>query len=112
MTHFPWIFPTCYRLLTLCGWVVGSGLSLLLAIPPALALPPVEDTPEEILRAETSFAARSPLDNQALTPSEYAVVIAELEQHRAAEPTLNPKLKRLIYLLKLRKFYRSILPFL
>ena len=39
---------------------------------PAIALPPPEDLPEEILRTEIITEARSPIDGQPITPAEYA----------------------------------------
>ena len=37
-----------------------------------LALPPPEDTPEEVLRTEIFLTARSPVDGKPLTAAEYA----------------------------------------
>ena len=91
------------------------GLSLIvgfsMAFPSAaVALPPADDIPEEVLRSQTILGARSPIDNQPLSPSEYEQLQAELAEDDTA-PRRSPKLERLIFLLKLRKFYRSLWPF-
>ena len=78
---------------------------------PGRALPPPDDTPEEVLRNQTTFGGRSPLDNSALSPSEYEALRATLIDAQATRPRVSPKLQRLILLLKLRKLLRAILPF-
>ena len=74
------------------------------------ALPPPEDTPEEILRTEIILHGRSPIDNRPLTASEYV-----MENDRIAQSSLNttidPKIRELIFLLRLRKLLKTITPF-
>lgn len=77
---------------------------------PALALPPPDEIPEEILRAEADLAARSPIDNRPLSPSEYEQLRAS-QQSRQRDPQVSPEVEQLIFLLKLRQGLRSILPF-
>jgi len=77
---------------------------------PAVSLPPPEDVPEEILRTEIITEARSPIDGKPLTAAEYAQLQAELAQN-PVPPDVNPKLKRLIFLLRLRQMLRTIIPF-
>jgi len=77
----------------------------------ALALPPPEDTPEEVLRTEIFLTARSPIDGKPLTAAEYAQLQAKL-QTRPAPPTLNPQVREIVFLLQLRKAIRTFLPFL
>ncbi|NES21551.1 MAG: hypothetical protein F6K41_22135 [Symploca sp. SIO3E6] len=89
-----------------CMWL---GLTLLMA-KPAVSLPPPEDVPEEILRTEIITEARSPIDGKPLTAAEYAQLQAELAQN-PIPPDVNPKLKRLIFLLRLRQMLRTIIPF-
>ena len=77
---------------------------------PAIALPPPEDLPEEILRQEIIFEGRSPLDGKPLTPSEYV----ELEEFLARDP--NPpnianNVEGLIILLRIRSAFRALTPF-
>jgi hypothetical protein len=74
-----------------------------------LALPPPEDIPEEILRSEIITEGRSPLDNQRLSAREYAELKAELAKSKYP-PELNPKIKQLIFLLKLRQLGRFLIP--
>ncbi|NEP59592.1 MAG: hypothetical protein F6K31_21705 [Symploca sp. SIO2G7] len=89
-----------------CMWL---GLTLLMA-KPAVGLPPPEDVPEEILRTEIITEARSPIDGKPLTAAEYAQLQAELAQNPIS-PDVSPKLKRLIFLLRLRQLLRTIIPF-
>ena len=89
-----------------CMWL---GLTLLVA-KPAVGLPPPEDVPEEILRTEIITEARSPIDGKPLTAAEYAQLQAELAQNPVS-PDVNPKIKRLIFLLRLRQMLRTIIPF-
>ncbi|NEP12747.1 MAG: hypothetical protein F6K14_21570 [Symploca sp. SIO2C1] len=85
------------------------GLTLLVA-KPAVGLPPPEDVPEEVLRTEIITEARSPIDGKPLTAAEYAQLQAELAQN-PIPPDVNPKIKRLIFLLRLRQMLRTIIPF-
>lgn len=92
---------------------VGIGLGLgmqMMIMNTAVALPPPEEIPEEILRAEADLAARSPFDNRPLSPSEYEQLRA-LQQDRRRDPEVAPEVEQLIFLLKLRQGLRSILPF-
>lgn len=93
---------------------LGAGVGILLALTsrvPILALPPPQDTPEEVLRTEIITEARSPIDGKPLTAGEYAQLQAQL-QARSVTPPLNPKLKRNIFLLRLRRLIRTVAPFL
>jgi hypothetical protein len=78
---------------------------------PVLALPPPEETPEEVLRTEIITEARSPVDGKPLTAAEYAELQAQLQARRAS-PQLNPKVKETIFLLRFRKLIRTFFPFL
>ncbi|HSM83936.1 MAG TPA: hypothetical protein VLS96_19760 [Nodosilinea sp.] len=77
----------------------------------ALALPPPDDMPEEVLRTEIITEARSPLNGEPLSAQEYAVVQEQLRDPNT-EPIVNPDLAQLIQLLELRRVFRPILPFL
>lgn len=90
---------------------LGTGF-LGISIAPALALPPPEDQPEEIQRTEIITEARSPLDGKPLTAAEYAELQAQLQARRQTTATLNPGLRRLITLLRVRQGIRSVFPFL
>jgi hypothetical protein len=75
-----------------------------------LALPPPEDIPEEILRTEIILEGRSPINNQPLSASEYAKVQEKIAQSDFRTP-ISPKIRELIFLLRLRKLFRTITPF-
>ncbi|MBF2078768.1 MAG: glutathione S-transferase [Synechococcales cyanobacterium T60_A2020_003] len=87
-----------------------STCSILTLTHAAAALPPPEDTPEEVLRTEIILEARSPLDGEPLTAAEYA----ELQDYlsRYPEPEIAPEIRQLIRLLYLRRAIRSVFPFL
>ncbi len=85
---------------------------LLVSAESVRALPPPEDIPEEVLRAEIITGARSPIDGSVLTPSEYAALQAELAQAPPEKIELSPKIRRNIGLLRLRKFIKTFLPFI
>lgn len=74
------------------------------------ALPPAEDIPEEILRTEIILEGRSSIDGKALSAAEYEELQAELVQTRL-DPEIDPDIQQLIFLLQLRKFFKTIIPF-
>jgi len=88
---------------------LSLGLSFVIA-KPALSLPPPEDVPEEVLRTEIIIEARSPIDGKPLTAAEYAQLKAELSEP-STPPELNPKIRQLIFLLRLRQLFRTVTPF-
>lgn len=75
-----------------------------------LALPPVEDVPEEILRTEIILEGRSPIDNQPLSASEYEELEAELRESHL-DPQINEDIRQIIFLLQIRKLIKTIIPF-
>lgn len=74
------------------------------------ALPPAEDVPEEILRTEIILEGRSPVDGSALSASEYEELQANLRESRFA-PEITGDIQRLVFLLQIRKFIKTIIPF-
>lgn len=86
--------------------------STALSLSSALALPPPEDEPEEVLRTEIILEARSPIDGEPLTAAEYAELQAQIEAENRQIGTVPQRLRRLITLLRIRKALRTILPFL
>lgn len=84
--------------------------SVVLVSQPSLALPPSEDIPEEILRTEIILDARSPIDGQPLTASEYVQLQAQLAQSPYPS-NLNSEIQQLIFLLEIRKFFKTLTPF-
>lgn len=85
------------------------GITVLLA-KPALGLPPPEDVPEEVLRTQIITEARSPIDGKPLTAAEYAQLKALLAE-RSTPPELTPKIRQLLFLLRLRQLLRIVTPF-
>ncbi|NJL49046.1 MAG: hypothetical protein HC929_18275 [Leptolyngbyaceae cyanobacterium SM2_5_2] len=90
--------------------LLGSG-GLVLGAWPALALPPPDEVPEEILRTEIITEARSPLNGEPLSAEDYAILQEQLSSLNR-DPQVNPELARLIFLLELRRVVRPILPFI
>ncbi len=77
----------------------------------AAELPAIEpDLPEEVLRSEILLDGRSPFDGKRLTATEYAELRQEIEQANEVEPQLAPQIRRLVGLIKLRKFIKQVLP--
>jgi len=74
-----------------------------------LALPPPQDIPEEVLRTEVIVEARSPADGEPLTAAEYAELRSQLEEPGFA-PVVSPKLRQLIFLLRIRKTINTLSP--
>lgn len=75
-----------------------------------LALPPTEDIPEEILRTEVILEGRSPVNGEALAAAEYEELKAKLAQTNF-RPQLDPAVQQIIFLLQIRKFIKTIIPF-
>ncbi|QMS91935.1 hypothetical protein HUN01_31655 [Nostoc edaphicum CCNP1411] len=75
-----------------------------------IALPPPEDTPEEILRTKIIIEARSPIDGKFLTAAEYVQLQAQLQE--VPPPKLDPNIRDQIFLLRLRKTLFQFFPFL
>ena len=75
-----------------------------------LALPPIEEVPEEVLRTEIILEGRSPIDGKPLSAKEYEELQAQLAQSRFS-PQINPEIRQLIFLLQIRKLIKTIIPF-
>ncbi|MBI4783204.1 MAG: hypothetical protein HY785_18060 [Oscillatoriophycideae cyanobacterium NC_groundwater_1537_Pr4_S-0.65um_50_18] len=84
---------------------------LLVALP-VQALPPPEDTPEEVLRTEVITEARSPLDGSPMTAAEYAELEAQMRDPSLHQPQVAQRYRDLVTLLRLRRAIRSVFPFL
>ncbi|MGB8702787.1 MAG: hypothetical protein WCD18_25510 [Thermosynechococcaceae cyanobacterium] len=79
----------------------------------AQTLPPSEDIPEEVLQTQAIESARSRLDGQAQSPHTYA----QEQQHLRVMPEdvparLAPEVYQTIFLLRLQKLMKGLLPFL
>jgi|GEM_PF-516604 len=101
------------KAIKLLSLIVISGTFFVLSSSwrsPVIALPPPEDTPEEILRTKIIIEARSPIDGKSLTSAEYIQLQAQLQL--APPPKLDPKIREQIFLLRLRKTLLQFFPFL
>jgi hypothetical protein len=85
------------------------GYELLMALP-AVALPPPEDIPEEVLRTEIITEARSPVDGRPLSAAEYAELQAQLETP-GQPPSVPSNIRQLIFLLQIRRTFLQFFPF-
>lgn len=85
-------------------------VSLVANFSSALALPPPDEVPEEILRTEIILDARSPIDGEPISADEYAELQAYLEDGAGTTPSVSSDLQHLITLLRLRKFIRIFVP--
>jgi len=72
------------------------------------ALP--EDQPEEVLRTEIILEARSPIDGEPLSAEEYIIIQDQIAQNDV-EIEIKPEIKKLVFLLRLRKLLKSLTPF-
>jgi hypothetical protein len=97
------------------GWLIGLLYSLGMGYHPLCAapLPPVEDTPEEMMQIEVAEDAVSRLNGEVVTP------VTEAQQRDALRipeedlpARLTPKVYQVILLLRLRSVVRGLLPFL
>lgn len=89
---------------------VLSLLTTLSVAVPAMALPPPEEVPEEILRTEIITEARSPVDGERLSAAEYAELEEELQAGDRV-PQLPPSVRQVIFLLQIRRALQQVLPF-
>ncbi len=96
--------------LQICGQLCGLGFSVMGIVTPSVALPPPEDTPEEVLRTKIILEARSRIDGQPLTAAEYAKLQADLAESPYA-PELSPQVREIIFLLQIRQMLRILTPF-
>ncbi|MBV5260543.1 hypothetical protein FLX56_19205 [Synechococcus moorigangaii CMS01] len=83
--------------------------ALLGTAPLAIALPPPDDLPEEVLRTEIITEGRSPIDGAPVTATEYAEIQQE-QGERNLPPTVNADVQHTIFLLRLRKLIQTVLP--
>ena len=77
---------------------------------PACALPPAEDTPEEILRTQISSEFYSILNGETLTADEYTELQAILEAGPETPPQLSSEIRHIIFLLRIRKLLKTFIP--
>jgi hypothetical protein len=92
--------------------IILTSSSLISPIAIAGNLPPANDLPEEILRAEIIVEARSPIDGKPLSATEFAELVVRVEQQLARDDataaTKNSPFKDVLVLIRLRKFLKSL----
>lgn len=94
----------------LLKWSISINIiGLLLWLNSAVALPPPEDIPEEVLRTEIITEGRSPIDGKPLTAREYTEIKAKLAESPYPSE-VNSKLEHVIFLLKVRKMLKTFFP--
>ena len=99
-------------MLLLRGYLLGAiAVGLWAVAKPAVALPPPEELPEEVMRTEIILEARSPIDGQPLSPADYAALEEELRDPNRPV-TLATDVRSLVQLLQIRRVVRPILPFI
>lgn len=90
---------------------VTSILGIVRLHSAAIALPPPEEPPEEILRTEIIIETRSPLDGSSLSAAEYAELEVQL-QAPPEHPSVSSDIRSLIFLLQIRRVIKPIIPFI
>ncbi|MBD1913834.1 MULTISPECIES: hypothetical protein [unclassified Leptolyngbya] len=86
------------------------GLSIALPLTPAVALPPPDDIPEEVLRTQIVLEGRSPEDGELLSAREYAEQDAATDANLNAPGIVTGQIAQLVTLLRIRKALRFVLP--
>lgn len=86
------------------------GLSIALPFSPAVALPPPEDVPEEVLRTQIVLEGRSPETGELLSATEYAEQDAETDANLNAPGVVTGQIAQLVTLLRIRKALRLVIP--
>ncbi|MEB3269525.1 MAG: hypothetical protein VKJ09_13355 [Leptolyngbya sp.] len=94
-----------------CRWGIALSLGMGWGLmPPAAALPPPEEIPEEVLRTEIITEGRSPLTGEVLSAAEYAQLQATLEQ--ADIQQAPDSFRTVIFLLQVRRVIKPVIPLL
>ncbi len=95
---------TIVLLLLACVSIGNTGVQ-------AAELPAIEpDLPEEVLRSEILLDGRSPFDGKRLTATQHAELQQEIEKANEVEPQIALKIRRLVGMIKFRKFIKRVLP--
>ena len=92
--------------------IAATAINLLTWLQPdsCIALPSPQDVPEEVLRTEIILEGRSPVDGKPLSAAQYEELKAQLAQ-AGLDKEVDPDIQQLIFLLQLRKFLKTIIPF-
>lgn len=85
-------------------------LTSLMPTSSAHATPEGEKMPDPVSPPALVLDLRSSLDGRLLTATEYADLQAEIDRLNEVPPQVSPKIRRLVGLLKFRKFIKRVLP--
>jgi hypothetical protein len=108
MKWIKWLFLAILSIVTsIIILLGGNGEKSVIAQSKLTA---IAEIPEEILRTEIILSARSPINGQTLTASEYAELQKQLQT--SPPPGLNAAIQDRIFLLRIRKAILQFLPFL
>ncbi|NEP16993.1 MAG: hypothetical protein F6J97_08805 [Leptolyngbya sp. SIO4C1] len=94
------------------GTLLASSFAQLAPARADIQPPLADEIPEEILRTEIIFEARSPLDGSPLSPEAYAELQAQLQAPPNTPLLIHSDIRSLILLLQLRRAIRPVLPIL
>jgi hypothetical protein len=88
-----------FSTLLICNLTVGQ----------AIALPSSNDLPEEYLRTQIIFEARSPLTGEALTANDYADLLISIDRElqKQASASFAKPYREALFLLRLRKILKN-----
>ncbi len=96
--------------------LVATGIAGLMAEAvvgqPPVNAPSPTDRPEEISGNQVITGGRSPIDARPLTASEYVTLQTQLQTQPTQPEQVSQKVRDLIGLLKIRKFIKTLMPFL
>jgi hypothetical protein len=97
---------------SLSFWLLTS--TFLIPSSSVLALPPAEDVPEEVMRSQIITEARSPIDGKRVSAAEYAAIQSKIQERPPVNPNeqVSPQVRKTIGLLRLRKFIKTVFPFI
>ena len=90
--------------------ILAVILTSLMPISSAYATPEGEKMPDPVSPPALVLDLRSSLDGRLLTATEYADLQAEIDRLNEVPPQVSPKIRRLVGLLKFRKFIKRVLP--
>ena len=81
-----------------------------LLVKPALSLPSPDDLPEEYLRTQIIFEARSPITGEIMNAADYAELLTSLDQEfkRQENTSFVKPYREALFLLRLRKLIKSV----
>jgi hypothetical protein len=78
--------------------------------PSAIALPPPEDVPEEVLRVEMMVDSRDRM-GQPIAPGAYVQLQQTIDRQNQANPQISEDLQSLLLQLRILNVIKSIIPF-